>query len=349
MLYIIAFSVVCMGWLFLKDSYEFADPQFFWLLMLLPLVALYRWMNLGKHRVTIKAPSSQAFEQFGLPWKRWIQLLMEAGRIVALAALIMALARPQSSRSWEDRRTEGIDIIIAMDVSASMLAQDFKPNRLESSKEVAMEFINARPDDRIGLVVYEAEPFTQVPLTTDHTVLQRLFSQVKTGRLESGTAIGMGLATAVNRLKDSDSKSKVVILLSDGENNSGAIQPLDAASIARTFGVRVYTIGVGSSGYARTPVQIRADGSYVYDRVQVQIDEETLQAIADETGGRYFRATSAQKLERIYSEIDELEKTRIQVTEYSKRSEQYYPYALSGLIFIGFDLILMSLFFRTID
>jgi Ca-activated chloride channel family protein len=259
-------------------------------------------------------------------------------RILGLSLLLFALARPQSKTSWQDVRTEGIDIMIALDISASMLAKDLKPDRLKSSKNVALEFINDRPNDRIGLVVYEGESFTQCPLTTDHRVLRELFSRVRTGQIEGGTAIGMGLATAINRLRSSEAKSKVVILLTDGVNNRGSIPPLTAAEIAREYGVRVYTIGVGSRGKALSPVSIYPDGTYKYERVEVKIDEETLQQIADMTGGMYYRATDARKLRDIYKEIDQLEKTLIQVTEHSKRNEEFFPFALAGcsLIFLGF-------------
>ena len=239
------------------------------------------------------------------------------------------------------------DIAIAMDVSASMLARDFSPDRLEAAKAVAMQFIDRRPNDRIGLVVYEGEAFTQCPLTTDHDVLKDLFAQVRSGLIEGGTAVGMGLATAVNRLRESEAKSRVIILLTDGVNNAGNVQPVDAAQIAAQFGIRVYTIGVGTRGKALSPVARYPNGKYRYDHVDVEIDEEMLQEVAARTDGRYFRATDEAKLRAIYAEIDQLEKTRIKVTEHSRRNEEYFPLALagSGLLLLG--LLLDRSLFRT--
>ncbi|NNC82040.1 MAG: VWA domain-containing protein [Flavobacteriales bacterium] len=337
------------AWLLLSSRYEFADPQFFWLLLSIPFIGLIYIGTLERVYSQVHLSTLDQFTMKGLPFKAWFRHILFGMKLLGIALLIIALARPQDNKSWENRTAEGIDIIIALDVSTSMLAQDFKPNRIEASKEVAMDFIRSRPDDRIGLVIYEGESFTQVPLTTDHTVLQRMFSEVRTGRLEGGTAIGMGLATAVSRLKDSDAKSKVVILLSDGENTAGAIHPTDAAKIAQQFGVRTYTIGVGSSGTARAPVAIDRNGRYIYDRVQVKIDEESLKQIAEETGGQYFRATNRSKLEAIYQEIDRLEKTRINVTEYSKKTEKFFPIALSGLGWILLYHLFFTVFFRVIE
>jgi len=345
---LLANGLVAGAFLLSSGYFEFADPEFFWVLPLVPGLSLYHLMKGGNQHTHFRFSHLGRFVNKGLPWKIVLKEFTFALKMIGVALIIFALARPQDSRSWEDRKAEGIDIIMALDVSASMLAQDFKPDRLEASKEVAMEFINSRPDDRIGLVIYEGESFTQVPLTTDHTILKRMFSQVRTGMLEGGTAIGMGLATAVSRLKDSEVKSKVVILLSDGENTSGAIQPLDAAQIAQTFGIRVYTIGVGTQGYARSPVGIR-NGQYVYDRVEVKIDEETLTDMATLTGGQYFRATNRNSLEEIYKEIDRLEKTRINVTEYSKKTERYYYPALLGLLIVFIDILFTRLLFRYID
>jgi Ca-activated chloride channel family protein len=337
------------AWLMLRTRYEFADPKFFWLLLAVPFIGLIYIWALEKNHGKVRLSTLDRFAQKGLPFKAWFRHILFGLKLLGIALVIIALARPQDSKSWENRTAEGIDIMIALDVSTSMLAQDFKPNRIEASKEVAMNFINSRPDDRMGLVIYEGESFTQVPLTTDHTVLQRMFSEVKTGRLEGGTAIGMGLATSVSRLKDSEAKSKVVILLSDGENTAGAIHPTDAAKIAQQFGVRVYTIGVGSTGTARAPVAIDRSGRYIYDRVKVKIDESTLKEIAEETGGQYFRATNKKKLEAIYQEIDRLEKTRINVTEYSKKTEKFFPIALSGLGWILLYHLFFTFLFRVIE
>ena len=264
-----------------------------------------------------------------------------------MAALIVCIARPQSSTSWENRITEGIDIVVVLDISTSMLARDLKPNRLEASKRVAMEFIKNRPVDRIGLVVFAGESFTQCPLTTDHSILKSLFSDIKTGMIEDGTAIGLGLATGVNRLVDSKAISKVVILLTDGENNGGAIAPLTASEIAASFGVRVYTVGIGTKGMAETPVA-RDERGFIYRQRKVSIDEELLQKIADNTGGKYFRATNNKTLEEIYAEIDQLEKSKIEVTEYRKKTERFLPFALLAAIFVLLELLLRNTLFRSI-
>ena len=259
--------------------------------------------------------------------------------MAAIAVLIVILARPQSTNSWQNSSTEGIDIMLAMDISGSMRAQDLKPDRLEASKDVAASFINGRPNDNIGLVVFAAESFTQCPLTTDHTVLLNLFKDVQPGIIQDGTAIGLGLANAVSRIKDSQAKSKVIILLTDGVNNQGEIAPVTAAEIAKTFGVRVYTIGVGTQGKAPYPWQTAFGVKYV--DVDVEIDEPTLKQIAATTGGQYFRATDNASLKEIYSEIDKMEKTKISVQEYSKKQEEYKNWAL-----LLFSLLLVEILLR---
>jgi Ca-activated chloride channel family protein len=265
---------------------------------------------------------------------------------MVIALVIIVLARPQSVNRWQDVSTEGIDVMIALDISSSMLAQDFRPNRLEASKDVAIEFISGRETDRMGLIVYSGESFTQCPLTTDHAVLINLFKDIQSGMIEDGTAIGMGLANAVSRLKDSRSKSKVIILLTDGVNNRGAIAPLTAAEIARTFGIRVYTIGVGTMGMAPAPVQTPYGPRT--QQVKVEIDEEVLQQIAETTDGRYFRATDNEKLREIYKEIDALEKSKIDVKEYSKREERYLGFGLAAILVLLAEIFLRYLFFRNI-
>lgn len=331
---------VLLGFLWIQPQYEFETPLFFWALLLIPELSIwYFWKIRGSQpKVRISTLSSNIQATGG---SRMLGILKRSNfplRLLGFALLIFALARPQSKTSWKDVHTEGIDIMMALDISASMLAKDLKPDRLRSSKSVALDFIKDRPNDRIGLVVYEGESFTQCPLTTDHRVLREMFTNVQTGQIEGGTAIGMGLATAINRLRGSEASSKVVILLTDGVNNRGSIPPLTAAEIAREYGVRVYTIGVGSKGKALSPVSVYPDGTYKYERVEVKIDEETLMQIADMTGGKYFRATDDKKLRSIYKEIDQLEKTLIQVTEHSKRNEEFFPFALAGfsLIFLGF-------------
>jgi len=253
-------------------------------------------------------------------------------KLVAFSLLVIAIARPQSSTKWEESTTEGIDIIISMDISGSMLAEDLKPNRLESSKNVAMSFISKRINDRIGLTIFSGESFTQCPLTTDHNVLINLFKDVKSGMIEDGTAIGMGLANAVNRLKESNAISKVVILLTDGVNNSGTIAPLTAAEIAKKFGIRVYTIGIGSEGYAPYPFQ--TPFGIQYQDVEVKIDEKTLQDIATITDGKYFRAKNNSTLKKVYEDIDLLEKSKIETIEFNNKSEEFLLFGIASLCFL---------------
>lgn len=265
-------------------------------------------------------------------------------RSVAIAALILALARPQSSLSWQNSTTEGIDIMIASDISGSMLAEDFQPNRLEAGKNIAIDFIRNRPDDRIGLVIFSGESFTQCPLTIDHDVLINLYADVKYGMIDDGTAIGMGLATAVNRLKGSEAKSKVIILLTDGSNNMGSIPPLTAAEIAKDFGIRVYTVGIGTHGFAPYPVQ--TPFGVQYQKIPVDVDEGTLTKIANATGGKYFRATDNQTLRNIYDQIDKLEKAKIDVTQFHKKTELFFPFALIALFLLSMEFILKNTLLR---
>ena len=267
-------------------------------------------------------------------------------KIIASVLLIFAIARPQSSSNWEESTTEGIDIVLAMDVSGSMLALDLKPDRLEASKNVAIDFISKRKNDRVGLVIFAGESFTQCPLTTDHNVLINLFKDVKSGIVDDGTAIGMGLATAVNRLKSSEAVSKVIILLTDGINNSGMIPPITAAEIAQKFGIRVYTIGVGTEGFAPYPFQ--TPFGIQYQDVEVKIDEKTLQDIASLTEGKYFRATNNNSLKNIYKDIDELEKSKIEVTKFHKRSEEFLPFAIWALTLLFLSFILQITYFKKI-
>lgn len=281
--------------------------------------------------------------------RSWISEIPFALRTFAIAVLAIAIARPQSSNSVEDMTSEGIDLVLAIDVSASMLSMDFKPNRLEQAKLVAIDFINERPHDRIGVVAYEGEAFTQVPVTSDHIIVKNGVSGLETGLLEGGTAIGLGLATSVNRLRKSDAKSRVIILLTDGINNAGAIDPSDAAQLAELNGIRVYTIGVGSIGKAKSPVAILPDGTYRYDWIDVKIDEDVLMQIAEITGGKYFRATNEEKLKSIYSKIDVLEKTRFNVMRYQRKTEAYLPFALMALISLLLERTLRFTVIRSIS
>ena len=319
------------------SNYTFVNSEFFYLLIL-PLVILIWYVKKQKNTsVAILFSNTESINKKATIKQR-LRHLTYLLKIGAASLLVIAMARPQSSTNWEESTTEGIDIVLTMDISGSMLAQDLKPDRLEASKNVAMDFISKRVNDRVGLVIFAGESFTQCPLTTDHSVLINLFKDVKSGMVDDGTAIGMGLATAVNRLKDSKAISKVIILLTDGVNNSGTIPPLTAAEIAEKFGIRVYTIGVGTEGFAPYPFQ--TPFGIQYQDVEVKIDEKTLQDIATLTDGKYFRATNNNSLKEIYKDIDVLEKSKIEVTEFHKRSEEFLPFALwaLGLLFLGFIL-----------
>lgn len=318
----------------------FANPTYLYLLLLLiPMIGWYVY-KLSKNQASLQVSSTEGFDAPGVSsWKVWLRHVPFILRMAAVAVLVVILARPQSTNSWQNSSTEGIDIVLAMDISTSMMAQDLKPNRLEAFKDVASAFINGRPNDNIGLVVFAAESFTQCPLTTDHTVLLNLFKDVQPGIIQDGTAIGLGLANAVSRIKDSQAKSKVIILLTDGVNNQGEIAPVTAAEIAKTFGVRVYTIGVGTQGKAPYPFQTAFGVQYM--DVDVEIDEPTLKQIAATTGGQYFRATDNASLKEIYSEIDKMEKTKISVQEYSKKQEEYKNWAI-----LLFSLLLVEILLR---
>jgi Ca-activated chloride channel family protein len=323
---------------------EFAHPGFFWLFIIIPLViSWYVW----RERKLYGYLSVSAIKGFSTASKSFIPKLRHLGivlRCLALSALIIALARPQSSLSWQNTTTEGIDIMIASDISGSMLAEDFQPNRMEAGKNIAVDFIKNRPNDRIGLVIFSGESFTQCPLTIDHDVLINLFKDIKNGMIDDGTAIGMGLATAVNRLKESNAKSKVIILLTDGSNNAGSIPPITAAEIAKQFNVRVYTVGLGTKGSAPYPVQTPM--GVQYQRIPVDVDEGTLTKIANITGGKYFRATNNETLKNIYEQIDKLEKAKIDVTQYNKKTELFLPFALIALLFLLLEFGLKNTLFK---
>lgn len=325
----------------------FANPTYLYLLLLLiPMIGWYIW-KLCKSQASLQVSSSEAFDAPGATsWKVYLRHVPFALRMAAIAVLIIILARPQSTNSWQNTSTEGIDIVMAMDISSSMLAQDFKPNRLEASKDVAASFINGRPNDNIGLVVFAAESFTQCPLTTDHTVLLNLFKDIQPGIIQDGTAIGLGLANAVSRIKDSQAKSKVIILLTDGVNNAGEIAPVTAAEIAKTFGIRIYAIGVGTQGKAPYPFQTAF--GVQYQDIDVEIDEPTLKQIASTTGGQYFRATDNSSLKEIYSEIDKMEKTKISVQQYSKKQEEYKNWALWLFALLLVEILLRNTLLRNI-
>jgi len=325
----------------------FKDPELLWTALLLVPVVVYYIMRHRSMHAEVRYSNVKGVRGAEKAFRSKLVHLPFVLRSLAALLLIIVLARPQSSSSWQDVTTEGIDIVMALDISGSMLAEDLKPNRLEAAKKVAKKFIANRPNDRIGLVVFAGESFTQCPLTTDHSVLLNLFNDVKSGMLEDGTAIGMGLATSVKRLKDSEAISKVVILLTDGDNNAGSIAPLTAAEIAKEFGVRVYTIGVGTRGTAPMPYT-DPFGRTRYQDVEVKINEQLLTQIAELTGGEYFRATDNESLEAVYARIDELEKSKIDVTEYRKRKEEFLPFAIAALLLLVLEVLLRNTVLRSI-
>jgi Ca-activated chloride channel family protein len=323
----------------------FANPQFLYLLALLPVIlALHIWKS-KKGNVSVTLSSLSPFNNLGKPVRWYLREFLFALRLIVLGFLIIVLARPQSANEWEQVNSEGIDIVMCIDASGSMQAMDFTPNRLEASKKVAGEFISGRQGDRFSIVVFSGESFTQCPLTNDRATVLNLMNELKFGMIEDGTAIGMGLATSINRLKDSQAKSKVVILLTDGVNNRGMISPLTAADIALQNNIRVYTIGVGTMGMAPMPVNT-IFGTRTQD-VQVEIDEDVLQKIADKTGGKYFRATDNAKLSQIYGEIDKLEKTILDVQKFSKRKDEYFPWLLIAAIILFVEIFLRAVFLKT--
>ncbi|MDR1738956.1 MAG: VWA domain-containing protein [Candidatus Symbiothrix sp.] len=313
----------------------FAHPYYLLLLLLLlPMLAWYIFRQRNT-QASLRLSSSEGFRKAPKTIKIYLRHLPFLLRTVAIAALIVALARPQTTSNWNTTTTEGIDIVMTLDISTSMLAQDLKPDRIEAAKTVAASFISGRTTDNIGLVLFAGESFTQCPLTTDHAVLLNLLKDVRCGMIEDGTAIGHGLATAVSRLKDSQAKSKVIILLTDGTNNRGEIAPVTAAEIAKAYNIRVYTIGVGTQGMAPYPFPSPMGGT-VIGQMPVEIDEAVLTKIAQQTGGLYFRATNTAALKNIYEEIDQLEKTKMSIQEYSKKYESFWLFALMGLAcFLG--------------
>lgn len=327
---------------------QFAHPYILWFLAVIPLMAvyyIYRLLKRGTATVTISSVGNIARLPKGA--KYYLRHLPAVLKMVAVGLLIVALARPQSTESGTNSNTLGIDIVLSIDISGSMLARDLTPDRITAAKTVARDFIYDRPSDRIGLVAFAGESFTQCPLTTDKATLTTLLSQIKSGIIEDGTAIGNGLATALNRLKDSDSKSKVVILLTDGVNNSGQISPQTAAEIAETLGIRVYTIGVGSEGTAPVPV-IDAWGQTRFANMPVEIDEKVLTEIAEKTGGKYFRATDNETLKSIYDEINQLEKNRIESDNFTRYHETYLNWVLLAIVCLVLGFLIQSTYLRRI-
>lgn len=322
-------------------------PMWLLLLEIIPVIIIYRIQRrkaMGIHAMDVPVIAHSLPVTSKVKMAKWVEPLFW----IAITLFIVALARPQREFAEEIVKGEGIDIFLVMDLSSSMLAQDFNPDRLTVSKQVAIDFVQHRIYDRIGLAVFAAESYTQCPLTHDHNVLINYLQGLECGALEDGTAIGMGLAAAVNRLKDSDAKSKVVVLLTDGVNNAGYIRPATAADVAAEFGIRVYTIGVGSYGQALSPVRRKSDGQYMFALTNVEIDEELLQNISDQTGGKYFRATTKERLQRVYEEIDKLEKTEVEITVHKEYQELYYWPLIMGFVLLAFLYIAKATFLRTL-
>ena len=324
----------------------FASPAYlFLLLLLIPVIGWYIY-ELRKADASLQLSDTQTLGKQPKSARIYLLHVPFVLRVACITLLSIALARPQLTNRWSSESTEGIDIMMALDISGTMQAEDLKPNRLEAAKQVASDFVIARPNDQIGLVVFAGESFTQCPLTTDHAVLINLFKSVKFGMIEDGTAIGLGLANAVNRMKDSQTKSKVIILLTDGSNNRGEIDPQTAAEIAKTYGIRVYAIGVGSHGQARVPVQSPVGVQYMM--MDSEFDESTLQRIANTTGGQYFRATDNSSLKSIYEQIDQLEKTKLRVREYAKHTDIFPPFIVAALLCLIAEIILRYFVLRTV-
>lgn len=324
----------------------FQYPKLLYILLLLIPAILWYVLRDRYSKASLQFSSLEAFNKSSISVRQYLRHLLFVLRIIAFAFLIIVLARPQSTEHWQNVTTEGIDIMIALDISSSMLARDFQPDRLEASKDVAIEFISGRPDDRIGLVVFAGESFTQCPLTSDHSVLINFFHDVESGMIEDGTAIGNGLATSISRLKDSKAIGKVIILLTDGVNNRGEIAPKTAAEIAKIFGIRVYTVGVGTMGMA--PYPVNTPFGIKYQNMKVEIDEKVLKEVALATDGRYFRATDNRKLKEIYKQIDQLEKSKIEVKEVSRRKEEFAGFALIAFFLLVAEGLFRILLFRAL-
>ena len=327
--------------LFIESSYH--SPNWFWAFSIIPIIIAYYILKNSNDQVDVKFSSSEGFQEDRL--FKYLQHIPFVLVNLAIIAFIIALARPQDAKSWEQTKTQGIDMVLSMDISTSMNAPDFKPDRLEASKKIATNFILDRPNDRFGLVVFAGESFTQCPLTIDHDRIVELFKDIRTGILEDGTAIGSGLATAVQRLKDSDAKSKVIILLTDGENNAGSISPKTAAELASTFDIKVYTIGIGKSVYT---IDRKTFFGTQQQQVKSNIDHEALNNIAKVTGGKYYRAESAETLKNIYEEIDRLEKTELASLKFYKKTDLHLPYLLIGIGFLLISKALGLTIFKTI-
>jgi Ca-activated chloride channel homolog len=328
------------------SNIEFANPGYLYLLVVVPMLVAWYWLRRGKSIPSVQFSGTEVFENTPRSIRHYLYHAMFIFRILAVCLLIVAFARPQSTLKRQNVSIEGIDIVLGLDISSSMLAQDLKPDRLEAAKKVSLDFFTGRPNDRIGLVVFSGEAFTQCPLTTDHGIMEDMLDDIKSGIIQDGTAIGDGLATAINRLKESQAISKVIILLTDGQNNAGSIAPLSAAEIAKIYGIRIYTIGVGTMGYAPYPVQ--TPFGIQYQNMEVKIDEDLLRQVANMTDGKYFRATDNTRLKEVYQEIDQLEKSKIDVTEFRKKNEEFHNLAIFALLLLALETLSRLTLFRSI-
>ena len=326
---------------------HFMHPGLLWLLLLIVPFTVWHVMKGRKNDPSLRMSTTEAFDNMPRSWKEWMRHVLFALQMLSLACLVIILARPQSSNSWSQTDIEGTDIVLSLDVSGSMLAKDFKPNRLEAAKDVASQFVSNRTSDNIGLVVFAGEAFTQVPMTNDIATLVNHIGELQIGMLEDGTAVGDGIATAINRIKDGKAKSKSIILLTDGSNNTGVVGPLTAAKIALKYGIKIYAIGVGTMGEALYPTMNLA-GQITYERQKVEIDEGSLQEIARITGGKYFRATSKSVLKDIFAEIDKLEKTRMDVQRHNQMDDNYQPWAIALLLLLTLCAVIRYTVLRTI-
>lgn len=326
---------------------QFNNPEYLLLLLIIPVIIAWYWYKGRKNVVSIQLSSIDHMLNIRKFDQQIFIYILFGVKLLALALIIIAFARPQTSISKQNIKVEGIDIVMATDISSTMLAEDLRPNRLEAAKEVGMEFINGRESDRFGLVVFGGEAFTQCPLTSNKSTLINLFKDIQFGMIDDGTAIGDGLATSINRLKDSKAKSKVIVLLTDGINNTGSIDPLSAAEIAKLFNIRIYTIGVGTHGTANAPVN--TPFGIQYHKVQVQIDEDLLKQVSSITNGKYFRATDNESLRKIYSEIDSMEKSVIDVTDTSKKNEEFPIYVILALILLTTEYVIRRIALKTLN
>jgi Ca-activated chloride channel family protein len=325
------------------EHITFAYPFFFALFAIIPFLLFWYLQNTEKNQGSVIVSTLKNFDGTR-SWKNVFRHALFVLRLLVLVSIIFALARPQIRNDEQVVNGEGIDIMLCLDISGSMLAEDFTPSRMEAAKNVASEFIDNRPTDRIGLVIFSGESFTMCPLTSDRTVLKSQLYNVQSGLLEDGTAIGSGLATCVDRLRSSTSKSKVIILLTDGENNGGLIDPNTAKEMAKAFGIRVYTIGMGTEGFAQVPVQ--TSNGVIMQKEKVSIDEKLLTQIANETGGRYYRATDNESLHNIYADIDKLEKSKVEITAIKRYSEEFFPFAIAAAAFLFLELVLRFSIFK---